>query len=162
MGDLKQFAVYMVHRRAEHTYREWIIMPATDRMPVNVWTRYVEREGARPVWRSSKSVPTSDAELRHARSVKVLTDMRSTIGGHYRQNERNPGGRQWVWDAPIVVEVTAEEVLKFAVRTPYPALNRIKRVLAQREHLREIGAVEMLPTPENMLARFAQLLEPVS
>lgn len=153
---MKRYAVYLAHARSEHEYREWIIMPATDRVAVNVWTRYLDKEGSRPVWRGTKHLPTGDADMRALQSNSALTNLKSTLSGHYRQNDRNPGGRQWTWRAPIVVEVSDDETLKFCNKTPYPALNRIKRVLAHR------AATSKMPDADATLARIAELLRPVS
>lgn len=129
-------AVYLRHARSEHEYREWVILPAVGQVPVNVWTRFVPREGARPVWRGSKLTATADAERRRERSENALGSVASTIAGHMRQNERNRLGRQWVWDAPIVVEVTADEVVAHSLKTPYPVLRRVEKVQRARKAAR--------------------------
>lgn len=162
MADQKRHAIYLAHRRSEHDYREWIIMPATDRISMNVWSRYIDKDGARPVWRGTKYGPTADAETRNLRTMHALNGIASTLSGHYRQNDRNPGGKQWTWDTPVVVEVTDSEVLKHWNTTPYPALNRIKRVLAHRKQAGAAGMTPKYPSAEAMLTRLAQLLEPVS
>jgi hypothetical protein len=156
--DKKYYALYLVHRRSEHCYREWVVMPSTDVMPVNVWTRYIDKEGARPVWRGTKNPALSDAFKRADRSEVAINQVVSTIGGHYRQNQRNPEGRQWEWESPIVVECTAAEAREHAYKTPYPVLNRIKRVLAYRtargfanapvDVLRELNRL-LSPTPSS-------------
>lgn len=138
MTEQKRYAFYLVHRRSEHDYREWIIMPATSNVPVNVWTRYINHEGARPTWRGTKNPPNMDVVHAVARSKQALDMVASTIAGHYRQNERNAGRGdkyQWKWDAPVIVETKDSEITEHWRTTPYPVLNRIKRVLARRaEH----------------------------
>lgn len=157
MPEQKRHAIYLVHRRSEHDYREWIIMPATDRVALNVWTRYINHEGARPVWKGTKRPPSGHLDVRQTQSAEALQSIVNTLAGHYRQNERNPGGRQWTWDAPVVVEVTDAEVLKHWNTTPYPALNRIKRVLAHRKATSSTSIDAAV-----QLAAIAKLLEPVS
>jgi hypothetical protein len=148
----KYYALYLVHRRSEHNYREWIIMPSTDVMPINVWTRYVDKEGARPVWRGTKNPALSDPLKRADRSDQAINQVVNTLSGHYRQNQRNPEGKQWEWESPIVVECTATEVREHAYKTPYPVVNRIKRVLTHRK------LVTPAAEPVDVLRELARLL----
>lgn len=124
-------ALYLVHRRGEHKYREWIVMPGTDVLPVQVWSRYIDHEGARPVWRGSRRGPTADDTARNLHTSAVLNNILVTVNGHYRQNERLPENK-WEWDAPIVIQTSPQECSEYVFKVPYPVINRVKRVQGKR------------------------------
>jgi hypothetical protein len=146
-------AIYMIHRRGEHDYREWVIMPQTETAPVQVWSRYIQHEGARPVWRGTRRGPSADHARVREHSEMNLNTFISTVNGHYRQNERGAGRRQWAWDAPIVVETTEDECREFCFKAPYPVLNRIKRVQQKRKET---------PDVEATLSKIAEILSRAS
>lgn len=133
MSETPLTAIYLCHRRGEHEYREFVILPATGAHPMNYWSRYISHKGARPVWRGTRNLSYTTEETRTKLSLKVVDSVDSTIAGHIRQNERNGSMKQWVWDAPIIVEVTPDEVHAGASKTPYAVLRRVTRVMKARE-----------------------------